>query len=93
MLMRFVRALLVALLVAAPSTGFAQQPTPQEGFVPVDQLPPAAEQLPAAPLLAAAYAVAWLAVLLYVLSLWKRLGRVEKEMADVSRRIEAGSRR
>jgi len=69
-----------------------QPPAGQSEFVPVNELP-AAEQLPAAPLLIAAYAVAWVALLAYVWALWRRLGTVEKEIADVARRIEAGQRR
>ena len=69
-----------------------QVPAGQSEFVPVSELPQA-EQLPAAPLLIAAYAVAWVALLFYVWSLWRRLGVVEKEIADVARRIEAGQRR
>ena len=71
---------------------FIQQPA-QEGFVPVDQLPAGQEQLPATPLVAAAYAVAWTAVLIYVWFLWRRLARVERELADVAKRLEAGGRR
>ena len=41
--------------------------------MPVDQLP-GQEQLPAAPLVAAAYGVAWAAVLIYLFSIWRRLG-------------------
>ena len=72
----------------------AQPPrTPaQEGFVPADQLPPD-DKLPAAPLLMAAYAIAWIAVLVYLWSIWQRLAKVERELADVSRRIESGARR
>lgn len=69
-----------------------QQSTPktaaQEGFVPVDQLP-AEDRLPAAPLLIAAYAVAWAAILVYVWSLWRRLSRVEQEMAALNRRVNS----
>jgi CcmD family protein len=89
-----VAALLVmAAAVVAPAT-YAQPPPPpsQEGFVPVDQLP-ADERLPAAPLLIVAYAIAWVAVLVYLWSIWQRLSRVERELADVSRRIDAGARR
>jgi CcmD family protein len=90
---RFLRALLVAvMMVGAPALSLAQPPKPPEGFVPVDQLP-GQEELPAMPLVAAAYGVAWLAVLLYVFSIWKRLNTVEREMADVARRIDAGGRR
>ena len=60
--------------------------------MPVDQLP-GQEELPAAPLVAAAYGVAWAAVLIYLFSIWQRLDAVEREMAEVSRRIEARGRR
>ena len=94
---RFVRALLIAiLLVGAPVAAMAQTPQPQppqqEGFVPVDQLP-GQEALPAAPLVAAAYGVAWAAVLIYLFSIWKRLGTVERELTEVTRRLESGGRR
>jgi CcmD family protein len=59
----------------------------QDEFVPLDALPPD-EQLPAAPLVLAAYAAAWLIVLVYIWSIWQRLGRVEREMQDVSRRLD-----
>ena len=48
------------------------------------------EQLPAAPLVMGAYAVAWVAVFGYLWSIWRRLGRVERELAEVSRRVPAG---
>jgi CcmD family protein len=91
---------ILALLVfvvsvgATPAAISAQQPRApaQEGFVPVDQLPPD-EKLPAAPLLIAAYAIAWVVVLVYLWSIWQRLSKVERELADVGRRIEAGGRR
>jgi CcmD family protein len=69
-----------------------QPPEPPEGFVPASSLPQQ-EELPAAPLVIAAYAVAWVAVFGYLWSIWQRLGRVEKELAEVSRRIAAGERR
>lgn len=88
--------MLVLALIAAWTAPVAHAQPPQtpaqEGFVPVDQLP-ADEQLPAAPLLIAAYAIAWVAVLVYLWSIWQRLSRVERELADVSRRFEAGARR
>ena len=39
----------------------------------------------------AAYAVAWVAIFGYVWSLWSRLAKVEREIAEVSRRIDAGA--
>jgi CcmD family protein len=68
-----------------------QPPEPPEGFVPASSLPQQ-EELPAAPLVIAAYAVAWVAVFGYLWSIWQRLGRVEKELAEVSRRVAAGER-
>ena len=72
-----------------------QPPAPspaQEGFVPIDQMAPK-EVLPAAPLVIAAYAVAWIAIFAYVLTIWKRLASVEKEMAALSQRVASGGRR
>ncbi|HTL02755.1 MAG TPA: CcmD family protein [Vicinamibacterales bacterium] len=55
----------------------------QSEFVPVNELP-ASEQLPAAPLLIAAYLFVWAAMLFYVWSLWRRLGKVERDISEVS---------
>ena len=68
-------------------------PTPaQEGFVPIDQLAPK-EVLPAAPLVIAAYSVAWIAIFVYLVTIWKRLASVEKEMAALGQRVASGGRR
>jgi CcmD family protein len=90
-----VRASLLALgllLACAPAVpqawaqDSAQPPrAAQDEFVPIDTLPPD-EQLPAAPLVLAAYGAAWLIILAYVWSLWRRLGRVEQEIASLGRR-------
>ena len=83
--------ILFALGVAHATTAMAQQRprAAQDEFVPIDQLPPD-EKLPAARLLIAAYAVAWVAIALYLWSIWKRLGQVETELSDVARRLRQG---
>jgi CcmD family protein len=91
----FTMMLLTGVLAASTAPALAGQPPPtpaQEGFVPLDQVP-RQEQLPAARLVIAAYAVAWVLVFGYLWSIWSRLGRVERELADVTRRVEAGGRR
>ena len=91
MVTRYLRALLIAAaLVVVPAAAGAQPPA-QEGFVPVEQLP-GQEELPAGPLVAAAYGIAWAAVLMYLFSIWRRLETVEREMAEVSRRVETRGR-
>jgi len=67
------------------------QPAP-DGFEPVTGAAAAQEQLPAAPLVMAAYAFVWVMVLFYVWTLWRRLGVVEKELAAVTRRLGEGRR-
>lgn len=87
--------LVVALLVSAPmvSDVLAWQPPPAKSdeFVPVSDLP-ARESLPAAPLLIAAYAVVWLMLMGYLVMLWRRLAKVEQEIAGVERQIAQGRR-
>jgi len=83
------RACCSVLLLAAPAAAF--QPSAQGGFVPVTPLS-AAEQLPAAPLLITAYAFVWVAVLVYVWSIWRRLGKVEHEMHALQQRARRDSR-
>ena len=54
---------------------------------------PQAEQLPAAPLVIAAYAFVWVALLGYLWSVRRRLDKVERELADVARKVSASERR
>jgi CcmD family protein len=85
-------ALLLVLLALLPGVVlWAQQPAQpaaaQGDFVPVSSLPQA-EQLPAAPLVIAAYAFVWVALLAYVWSLWRRMTKLERELADLQRRVQ-----
>ena len=90
--------LIVVVLVtcwgAAAAVAQAQPPPnpAQEGFVPIDQIQQK-EQLPAAPLVMAAYAAAWLVIFGYVWSIWRRLSQVEQEMASLTQRVGGANRR
>ncbi len=80
----------VAVLVAGGAGVQAQAPATQaaqEEYVPLSELPES-ERLPAAPFLTAAYAIAWLAIVVYVLMLWRRLGRVEQDLQAARRAAE-----
>jgi CcmD family protein len=95
---------LLFLLLASPAfaagsvrfVGAGQQPDAQsqppkqtDEFVPISQLPPQ-DQLPAAPLLVTAYAFVWLVLFGYLMSVARRLTRVQREVerleSDVAKR-------
>lgn len=79
-----------------------QQPQPQpepqpappaatDEFVPISQLPPQ-DQLPAAPLLIGAYAFVWVALFGYLLSVGRRLTKVQGEVKRLEADIAKGTR-
>jgi CcmD family protein len=84
-LRRILIALTSVVLLASPAVAL-QPPAGQSEFVPVNSLPSAADQLPAAPLLIAAYAFVWLAVMVYVWTIWRRLNKVEDEMRTLAQK-------
>ena len=96
MVRRAVLALVwTALLVGLPCVVLAMQPptgAAQEGFVPLDKLPPQ-EQLPAAPLLVTAYAFVWVLLMVYLWSIARRLIKVESEIQTLQRRSGGSSAR
>jgi hypothetical protein len=62
-----------------------QPPQPaQNEFVPADQLPPEAE-LPAARMVIAAYMFVWVAFIVYMFTLVKRVKKVEVDLATLER--------
>lgn len=83
----------VGLMLWTGAAGVATAQTPpaspqapgaaQDEFVPIDQLPPQ-DKLPAGQFLIAAYSLVWLGMSFYVWTVWKRLGRVEQELARVA---------
>jgi hypothetical protein len=60
------------------------KPAATDEFVPIDQLPPQ-EQVPAAPMVVAAYSFVWIAFLAYVLSLVKRIRKVETDISALEK--------
>jgi CcmD family protein len=73
------------LIVLAGRAGAALQTTSE--FVPADQV--AQDHVPGGTLLLAAYAVAWVVVVAYVWIVWRRAGRIERELADLAAKIAA----
>jgi hypothetical protein len=57
----------------------------QGGFVKVGP-GSVVEQLPAAPLVISAYAFVWIALMVYLWSIWRRLGKVEADMRALEQR-------
>jgi len=78
--------LIVLLLM---NTAVFAQPGQSE-FKPVTEIP-ASEQLPSAPLVIAAYAFIWLAFMVYVWMMWRKLAKVEQELTHLS--IQIGKKR
>ena len=75
---------LAIFLISAPAFAAAQQQPPPD-FVPVENAPPG-EQIPAMPLLGAAYGFIWVGLLGYVWSLARRLSHVEAELTELESR-------
>jgi CcmD family protein len=80
--------MLVAAMILALGGTLAAQGADQ--MVPASQLP--AETIPAAPLVFAAYGFVWAMVIGYVFLLWRRLARVDRDLADVRSRLRPAPR-
>jgi len=78
-------AIFLALLAAPAALAVQTAPPGQSEYVPIKDLPPT-DQMPAAPLLIAAYAFVWVAVLVYLWTIWRRLGKVEAEMRELAQK-------
>ena len=78
----FVAAFTAALVL--PALALAQKYEPIEGRV--------REGIPAAPFLASAYGFIWLAVVVYVVIVARRLTRVQSDMDELRRRLERDAR-
>jgi CcmD family protein len=79
--------LVLGLLLGATAFGF--QPPPQTEYLPVKP-GTVVEQLPAAPLLIAAYTFVWIALIVYLWTIWRRISKVEADMRALARRSPGG---
>jgi hypothetical protein len=82
--------LAVAAFWLAPALAFAQPPQ-QDEFKPISELP-AQEQLPAAPLLIAAYVIVLVAFFVYVGSIARRLSSVQRDVERLEDALKERSR-
>ena len=80
----------LSAMLQAPAL-WARQPEQQNEFIPIDQLPPQ-DQLPAAPLLVAAYAIVVIALFVYVMSVARRLTSVQRELERLESDMKRGTR-
>ena len=89
---RFLLAVALAAGLSVPAFAQAQapQPTPVDEFVPMSAAAPR-EELPATPLVFYAYAFVWLALIAYVFSIWRRMTKVEQDLAAVRHRLQDGT--
>jgi hypothetical protein len=91
-IVRLISTLVLSVWLIAPVFAQTQAPVTQsapDGFIPMSSTAPR-EVLPATPLVFFAYAFVWLALIVYVFSIWKRMARVEQDLADVKRRLKDG---
>jgi len=83
-------AVVCSIVLAGPAAAM-QPPAAQGEYVPAS--PGAAtEQLPAAPLLIAAYAFVWIAAMGYVWTIARRLHKVEDDLRALERKTTRTSR-
>jgi hypothetical protein len=70
--------LILVTVLSAPAAALAQEPATSG----------VRESIPAAPFLAGAYAFMWVAVLIYVALVARRLGRVQSDIEDLRRKMD-----
>lgn len=79
---------MVSLLVVVAATLAQVVPAAAQEFVKVEE--GSGEHLPATPFVGIAYGFIWVALLLYTVMIARGLGRVQRELDDVQRRLDRG---
>ena len=70
------------------------QTPPNQGYQPIQGVPATTqESVPAPNLLAAAYGFIWVAVLAYLLMVWRRARTTEHEIDELKKKIDGASAR
>jgi hypothetical protein len=87
---RTIGRLAAAAFWLAPALVLAQPPQ-QDDFKPISELPPQ-DQLPAAPLLIAAYVIVLVAFFVYVGSIARRLSSVQRDVERLEGALKERSR-
>jgi CcmD family protein len=77
------RIVVMAVVLATSSAALAQE------FQKVDETKKLADNVPAVPFVGIAYGVIWLAVLIYVASVARGLARVNSEMDELRKKLDA----
>ncbi|MEO8482609.1 MAG: CcmD family protein [Acidobacteriota bacterium] len=80
------------VLTTMMSVALAAQTAPpgQDGFkaATAEDLAAGQEHLPATPFVFWAYGIVWLVLAIYVLSLWRRIAKTEREVAALRAKLE-----
>ena len=88
-MLRWWRRLSVVLVLCAV-LGVTVAAQGEGEFKPVQDSDLVRENIPFAPLLFGAYGTVWVVLLIYVFSLWRRIQKVERDLVDVTSKLEAG---
>lgn len=72
-----------------PPATTEQSQAAMDGFIPMSEMT-TREILPATPLVFYAYGFVWIALLGYLWAIWRRVDRVEQDIARVRRRLDDG---
>ena len=85
---RLLRAGALVIAAAAFSLASLAAQGADDGFTLAKPGDIQTEKLPATPLVFGAYAIVWIVVTVYVLTLWRRITKTEREVAAVAARLE-----
>ena len=80
-----IKRVLTTCALLAVSWGVAAQQQTPDGFKPFDENA-ARETLPAAPLVFVAYALAWVALAFYTFTLYRKVTKLEQDLAELRKR-------